>query len=205
MPTIRFKVLSTRIGCIVKSNSHVEYVCQAWQEGELHSPPTADEYAFGKLVGIELDGIDSSAAVGVVFDTILHNPDFGNAGPHMMTVADSPVLAPDRLSETAILIGILTLGTIKGPDSSQGVIATTPRIGAEVWALDESQIRAFHDDHSRPAMRYTPHLLAHSSPLVREVLLNLADQVAALFPEDAQSLEIIRSNLAWQIQVQRTQ
>ncbi len=197
--------MNVRIGSIVKSTSHVEYICQAWQEGDLHSPPTADDYAFGTLVGIDLDKGDAYTAVGVIFDTILHNPEFGNAGPRMMTVANSPLLAPDRLSETAILMGILTLGTIGGANSRQGVIPTTPKIGAEVWSLELSQIRDFHDENSRPAMKYTPQLLAHSSPLVREVLLNLADQVASLFPNDADSLEVIRSNLAWQIQVQRTQ
>ena len=43
------------IGRVVKSNSHVEFVCQVWGAGEVDEAPAAEHYGFGALVGGELD------------------------------------------------------------------------------------------------------------------------------------------------------
>ena len=192
------------IGRVVKSNSHVEFVCQVWSEGEVDDPPSAEQYGFGTLVGVELDEA-AGAIVGVIFDTILHNPEFGSVGPRLMPAADSTVLAPDRLGETAVLAGILALGRLGPQGASHGVGPTAPRVGASVRTLSSDEVREFHLPDGLFTTGYVPHLLAHHHPLVGEVLLNLADQLTLLFPEESRTLAVVRDNLAWQMKVLRSQ
>ncbi len=193
------------IGRIVKSNSHVEFVCQVWGPGEIDDPPDDGDYGFGTLVLVQLDGTDpTSGIVGVVFDTILHNPEFGSQGPRLTPVSESPVLAPDRLAETAILAGILALGTL-GPDGARhGVGAVSAKVGASVHSLDEARVRAFHLPDDKFAVGYVPHLLAHQHPLIGEVLLSIAAQLSHIFPDESSALAVIRDNLAWQMKVLRS-
>lgn len=193
------------IGRIVKSNSHVEFVCQVWGPGETDDPPADGDYGFGSLVLVELDRASPSAGiVGVVFDTILHNPEFGSQGPRLTPVSESAVLAPDRLAETAILAGILALGTLDPSGPRHGIGAVSPKVGAAVSSLDESQIRAFHLPGGKFTVGYVPHLLAHHHPLIEEVMLSIAAQLSRVFPDESNALAVIRDNLAWQTKVLRS-
>lgn len=187
----------------MKSNSHVEFVCQVWGVGEVDEAPLAEHYGFGTLVGVELDET-VGAIVGVIFDTILHNPEFGSMGPRLMPATDSLVLAPDRLGETAVLAGLLALGRLAPEDAFHGVGPTAPRVGATVRTLSPDEIREFHLPDGMFTTGYVPHLLAHQHPLVGEVLLNVADQLTLLFPEASATLAVVRDNLAWQMKVLRS-
>src|SRR2546423_15053484 len=84
------------IGKIVKSDSHINYVCQIYGPREVEVQPAPADYAFGRFVrvavrsgqvedpdmaldralGIRNDPI--TYAVGVIYDTILVNPAFGS-------------------------------------------------------------------------------------------------------------------------------
>ena len=62
-----------RIGKIVKSNTHVDYVCQVYGPGEIEPSPAPADYAFGTFVRVGL--ADShSYLVGLIYSTILMNP-----------------------------------------------------------------------------------------------------------------------------------
>jgi len=41
-----------KIGKIIKSNSHLDYICQVYGPNELESPLARDEYAFGTFVRV---------------------------------------------------------------------------------------------------------------------------------------------------------
>ena len=68
------------IGKIVKSNTHIDYVCQVYNRGETSTPPQPIDYSFGSFVTIQLDELDLRL-VGVIYNTLLMNPDFGYAWP----------------------------------------------------------------------------------------------------------------------------
>lgn len=189
------------IGRIVKSNSHLEFVCQANEAGESSTPPARKDYAFGKLLAVEIEnGFD---LVTAVFDTILLNPDFGMAGPRL-SPTDSERLAPDQFAETATLIGLIGLGTLsRDGQATHGVPPTTPTVGARVRNMKAEEIRSFHLPGGKFAAAYMPHLLAHSSPLMREVVLTLFDELAAIFPDQSAAIAVVRGNLAWQMKVQQ--
>jgi hypothetical protein len=125
------------LGKIVKSDSHVRYVCQVYGAGEVAGPPRPEDFAFGAFVRVPLragvadvaalapfaPGADALApstaadtwAVGVVYDTLLVNPAFGTLGPRLSNDDQVRLFSPDYLSERATLINILLLGTLAQP------------------------------------------------------------------------------------------
>ena len=151
------------LGKLVRSNSHNDYICQIYGSGEIENPPTSAGYAFGTFVRIPLSE-DEGYLVGLIYDTVLLNPDFGNLGPRLSPVPDLAVFSPDYLAEKVTLVGITTIGTL-APDgtATHGVPLLAAQIDAPVESLDDDTIRRFH----RPAgsgrvvrVGYTPLLLS---------------------------------------------
>ncbi len=180
----------------------MEFVCQVSAQGEVPDPPEGEHYAFGTLVAVATADTDADL-VGVIFDTILFNPDFGSAGPRLRPSMESAILTPDRYVDTATLVGILALGTLRRDGTAEhGVASTAPYIGATVRMLEADEIKAFHMNDGQFGVGYVPHLLAHSHPLIGELLLTLSNQLESLFPAESAALAVIRTNLAWQLKVQ---
>ncbi|MCB0148816.1 MAG: hypothetical protein KDE01_14335, partial [Caldilineaceae bacterium] len=86
----------TPIGKIVKSNSHVDYVCQVYVFGEVPQPPDPADYGFGAFVAAELepDGAGSPRLIGLIYNTLLMNPEFGSLGPRLSPRAEVEVFSP---------------------------------------------------------------------------------------------------------------
>jgi hypothetical protein len=188
------------IGKLVKSNSHTDYVCQVYGPGEVESPPQATDYAFGTFVQVPLaTGDDTAYIVGVVYDTVLMNPDFGNLGPRLSPVPDLEVFSPDYLAEKVTLVGIMAVGTVTGKGHvSHSVPPVTAQIDVLVSRLDDEAVRDFHRGARGVQVGYTPLLLTLRSPLARPLLLCIMERLRALFPEHAARLNVLRAELAWQ-------
>jgi len=190
------------IGKLVKSNSHTDYVCQIYGPGEVEAPPSPADYAFGTFVRIPL-GDGNGHLVGIIYDTILLNPDFGNLGPRLSPVPDLAVFSPDYLAEKVTLVGITAVGTL-APDgaATHGVPSLAAQIDALVERIDDEAILRFHrsasGDPEGVRLGYAPLLLGLGSPLARHLLLHVVDRLTALFPDHAAHLSVLRSELAWQ-------
>ena len=189
------------LGKLIKSNSHTDYVCQVYGLGEAEMPPSPADYAFGTFVRILL-GENGGYMVGLIYDTVLHNPEFGNLGPRLSPAPDLAVFSPDYLAEKFTLVGITAIGTL-APDgtATHGVPSLAAQIDALVERMDDDDIRRFH----RPAggsqvvrIGYAPLLLSLGSPLARHLLLNVVDRLAILFRDQAAHLSVLRGELAWQ-------
>ena len=129
--------MNSTIGKIVKSNSHTDYVCQIYAPGEIKPLPEPADYAFGTFVAIRLAedaGSSVPALVGIVYNTLLVNPDYGNLGPRLSERPDLEVFAPDYLSETATLVGILAVGWLDGQGVAHQGVPDTGGIGQCVGA-----------------------------------------------------------------------
>ncbi len=209
--------MTDQIGVIVNSNTHIDYVCQVFGPFEREQRPAPDAYAFGAFVAIALptghrtDGGadvaaygDSRAAelIGVVYNTLLVNPNFGNLGPRLSSRTEQAVFTPDLIDETATLVGVLALGWQDANGPQQG----TPRLAAEVSAavrrLSDEEVRQFHRDaHGRPSLRYAATLLAQNNPLVPALLLEIIDGLGGLFPQEQAILQVMRDNVAWKSMV----
>ena len=198
-----------RIGKIVKSNTHVDYVCQIDAPGETDGQlPEPTDYSFGTFAAIQLE--NGNQLVGVIYNTLLVNPDFGNMGPRLSPSAELEVFAPDYLAETATLVGLIAVGWIDRSDNPlgehhQGVPVLAGTVNNAVYRLDDEALRAFHcTPDGRPRLTYMPLLLAQNNPLVPTLLLNILDTLGELFPAQRDSLGVMRNNLAWKSIVQPT-
>jgi hypothetical protein len=190
------------IGKLVKSNSHTDYICQIYGPGEIETPPTPVDHAFGTFVRIPLDNA-ANDLVGLIYDTQLFNPDFGNLGPRLSPAPDLAVFSPDYLAEKATLIGITAVGTL-APDgtATHGVPLLAARIDALVERMDDSAVRTFHRAPGGGVrLGYAPLLLSLGSPLARYLLLHVVDRLTALFPGQEAHLSVLRGELAWQAMV----
>ena len=189
-----------RIGKLVKSNSHTDYVCQIYGPGEVEAPPSPADYAFGTFIRIPL-GENGSYLAGLIYDTQLFNPDFGNLGPRLSPAPDLAVFSPDYLAEKVTLVGITALGTL-APDgtATHAVPPLAAQIDALVERMDEEAVRQFHCAPSSDSVRlgYVPLLLALGSPLARHLVLHVIDRLAALFPDQTARLSVLRGELTWQ-------
>ena len=130
------------IGKIVKSSSHVNYVCQIYGPLEIEVPPHVAHYTFGHFVRVvgqarlsdipwckqegelSMHDVSTCYAVGVIYDTQLLNPDFGSLGPRLSNEAQVEVFSPDYLSEKAVLVHLLMLGVVEQQRSSNGFLKT---------------------------------------------------------------------------------
>jgi hypothetical protein len=189
-----------RIGKIVKSNTHVDYVCQVYGPGEIEPSPLPADYAFGTFVRIGLaDG--PSYLVGLIYSTILMNPEFGNLGPRLSSPADLEVFSPDYLREQATLVGIVAVGQVASGVARQGVPPLAAAVGATVETMAAEEVRDFHRPGGGLSLAYAPLLLAQGDPLIPHLLLNVVNRLSDLFPDQARQLAVLRGNLAWKTAV----
>ncbi len=158
-------------------------------------------------------------AVGLIYDTILVNPAFGTLGPRLSNDEQVELFSPDYLAERAVLVSILLLGTMtlerggegRGMRVAHGVPPLAPDLGAEVAALPEADVRAFHHfaDFAAPGgtrpylhMGYLPHAVALDNPLLPLAMLRTIERLEEMFPENEALLSIVKRNFAWRLKVQ---
>ena len=196
----------TPIGKIVKSNSHIDYVCHVYSYGEINPAPNPASYAFGAFVALSLDGAGAPAGrlIGLVYNTLLLNPEFGSLGPRLSPRSEVEVFTPDYLAETATLVGVIAVGWMTGEGTAQqGVPSFAATVNCPVQAMTAQEVCAFHlDQHGQPSLRYASLLLGQNNPLIPPLLISVIDQLTGLFPASQRQLAVMRNNLAWKSIVQ---
>lgn len=199
-------LLTPAIGKIVKSNTHIDYICHIHGPNEDAYTPEPTDYSFGTFVSIKLENTNGGVErlIGVIYNTLLMNPEFGTLGPRLSPRSELEVFAPDYLAETATLVGVIMLGWYDTAGYYyQGVPALAAAVNSTVHCLDEQELYNFHaDDDDQPCLRYVPILLAQRDPLVPQLLMTLIDRLNALFPNSGRQLSVMRNNLAWKSIVQ---
>jgi hypothetical protein len=191
-----------RIGTIVRSNSHISYLCRIYGKLETEGIPEPDQFAFGTFV--TLAPVESSPIrlVGVVRDTILLNPDYGNFGPRLSSDAELAVLSPDYLNEKGVLVEVLILGWTERGCAHHAVPAVAVQIGTRVETIDEEDVYGFHrDGNGRFVMGYLPSLLTRNDPMLAHLLLTILDRLEPAFPGQRRVIAVLRNNLAWKARV----
>jgi len=161
------------IGKIVKSDSHINYVCQIYGPREVEIEPSPADYAFGRFVRVAVRSATTDApdsriveralgksqepvtyAVGVIYDTILLNPAFGSLGPRLSNETQVELFSPDYISEKAVLIYVMVLGMFEQrtmllgePEilsTMHGVPLLSLELGSEIEIMSDEEVRAFH-------------------------------------------------------------
>ncbi len=162
------------IGKIVKSDSHINYVCQIYGPNDREEKPGPADYAFGRFVRVALrsplyedstsahnENAPVNYAVGVIYDTILQNPAFGSLGPRLSNETQVELFSPDYISEKAILTYVMMLGMIEQRNdgdaieylsATHGVPLLSLELDGEIETMDDEDVRAFHffNDSAHP-------------------------------------------------------
>jgi hypothetical protein len=164
------------IGKIVKSSSHINYVCQISGPLEIEVPPDVAAYAFGHFVRVAIpvrpsdlsrhwqerdqfiDEQPSCYIVGVIYDTQLLNPSFGSLGPRLSTETQVELFSPDYLLEQAVLVHLVMLGVMEQHRSTSGplelhVVHGIPsfplELNSSVQTMTDEDVHRFHLFHDQ--------------------------------------------------------
>jgi hypothetical protein len=189
----------TKLAKIIKSNSHVDYVGRVIDRLDADEPPAPSDYGFAQFVSMPLD--DGSEVVGVIYNSQLINPEYGNFGPRLSSAADNSVLSPDYLNEQGLLLGVLLLGWIDAEGVSH---QTVPRrvipVNQEIYRLEDEGVRRFHlDVDGRVHLHYYSQITTHAGPFGPALMEAIINQLEpACEPEERQRLCVLKQALVWQ-------
>ena len=184
---------------IVKSNSHVDYVGRVIDPLDANAPPAAADYGFAQFVSMPLE---NEEVIGVIYNSQLANPDYGNYGPRLSPLPDLSVLSPDYLNEQGLMIGILLLGWRERASglNHQGVPRRVIPVNQEVYRLADEDVLRFHKDaDNRVHLHYYSQIITHAGPFSVPLIEAIIEQLEPACEEDErQRLCVLKQALIWQ-------
>lgn len=189
-----------KLGKVVKSNSHCDYIVQLDDEMEVVDPPQADDYGFGCFVKLETE--QRHWAVGLIYNSQLFNPAYLNTGPRLVSTPD-PFFTPDLIRETRTLLWTVLIGQLEDegqqPCGLQGIPSPVVPVNTPVWTMTPAEVHAFHRDRQQqPQFSYYSYVLRTGGTFASQLMECVLDQVSALFEgSDRRALEILRKELSW--------
>jgi hypothetical protein len=190
-----------RLGKIVKSNSHCDYVVQVDDSLDFIDAPSRDDYGFGTFVKLE---DDRHWAVGIVYNSQLFNPLFLNTGIRLTSEPD-PMFTPDQVQEVRTLLWTVLVGELNTdsgkPYGVQGIPRVVVPVNTPVRRMTWDEIHHFHlNEEGRSQFCYYSHLLncggTFSSQLTHQVLEGLIEQQLFKGAEE-RALIVLCRELAW--------
>jgi len=191
-----------RLAKIVKSNSHVDYVGRVIDVLDTDAPPGSADYGFAQFVSIPLD--DEQEVIGVIYNSLLANPDYGNYGPRLSPAADLSVLSPDYLNEQGVLVGIILLGWREGSGPQSVTHHAVPRrvipVNQDIYRLSDEEMQKFHTDpDGQVQLHYYSQIITHAGPFAVSLIEAILEQLEpACAPADRQRLCVLKGALMWQ-------
>ena len=191
-----------RLGKVVKSNSHCDYVVQVDDAQDVCSPPSPEACGFGQFVSFDNDS--RHWAVGLVYNSHLFNPLFFNSGPRLSSEPD-PLFTPDLVQETRTLLGVVLVGTLEGEGSQRYGVHGIPRVvvpaNTPVHGMSPEQVHSFHRSaEGQTQFSYYSHLLRSGGMFAAQLAQQvLAELVASdLFTgADQKALMVLGKELSW--------
>jgi hypothetical protein len=188
-----------KIAKIVSSNSHIDYVARVIDALDTSEPPTAEDFGFAQFVCLPF--ADEAEIVGVVYNSMLVNPEYASFGPRLSPKPELGSFSPDYLNEQGFLIGILLLGT---KSENERFVHGVPRrvvpAGQDVYKIDAAQMRKFHaDENECLQIHYYSQIVAHAGLFAVPLLESIIGQLALDCSDaDRQRLGVLKQTLAWQ-------
>ncbi|MFP8888531.1 hypothetical protein ACLI4U_02025 [Natrialbaceae archaeon A-CW2] len=201
-----------RIGSIVSSNSHLDYVVEVFKDRDCTRPPELHEREFGQPVFIKktVNGTEY-AVMGVIYDTQLVDPDQGRTGPRLAQ-DDQAQFTPGYIEERTTLAGVALLGTAAITDDRT---ITEPTHRMPRWTLevedtvfhcpDEVTV-AFHTVDDQIQLAYMDRLVDVAGDLGAEVIVTLIERLRGMLADDDQNqrvLDVVEQNVQWQARERR--
>lgn len=188
-----------KIAKIVSSNSHIDYVGRVIDSLDVAAPPRPDDYGFGQFVSLPVN--EGENIIGVVYDSVLVNPEYSNYGPRLSPKPDLGSFSPDYLNEQGVLIGILLLGAISEPDKiTHGVPRRVVPAGQDVFRIEAGDVKKFHTDEKNGLqIHYYSQIVAHAGLFAAPLLEVIIEQLTRDCSEDDKKrLGVLKQTLTWQ-------
>jgi len=186
------------IAKIIKSNSHVDYLARILDSFETNEAPKTEDYGFAQFVKV---AVGNGEVIGVVYNSQLINPEFGNYGPRLSTPPElNSVFSPDYLNEQGVMIGVLLLGWREAHKSFHGVPRAVLPINAQVETMTANEVREFHQDKTGTVqLGYYAHVTTHAGDFAFQLLTAIADQLDGLLEAGNRArLTVLRRTISWQ-------
>jgi hypothetical protein len=183
-----------QIARVVQSTSHLDYLARVLDSQETALAPSPADYAFGRFVRI-------GTAVGIVYNSQLINPAFGEYGPRLTTPVElNAVFSPDFLNEQGVVISILLLGWRDGDGYRQGVPREVQPVNSPVETLSEDDLLRFHrEGEGVLRLAYYSTIVTHARLFAHPLLGAVIDQLDRLVGDSERSrLRILHRTLSWQ-------
>ena len=201
-----------RVGSIVSSNSHLDYVVEVFKERDCDRPPELHEREFGQPVFIKktINGTEH-AVMGVIYDTQLVDPDQGRTGPRLAQ-DDQAQFTPGYIEERTTLAGVALLGTATITDDraiadpSHQMPRWTLEVEDTVFHCPDELTAQFHTDDGQLQLAYIDRLVDIAGDLGEEVIVALINRLRSTLPEDDTSqrvLDVVEQNIQWQARERR--
>lgn len=187
-----------KIAKIVSSNSHIDYVGRVVDELDTANPPSAEDYGFAQFVNLPFEDRE---IVGVIYNSMLVNPEYANFGPRLSPKPELGSFSPDYLNEQGFLIGILLLGVKdKTGKITHGVPRRVVPAGQDVYKIEAEEIKKFHtDENDCLQIHYYSQIVAHAGLFAVPLLEAIIEQLSLDCSEkDRQRLGVLKQTLAWQ-------
>jgi hypothetical protein len=187
-----------QIAKIISSHSHTKYFARVLDTLEVAIPPRPADYAFGRFVRVESD---ERSVIGVISNSQLINPEYGNFGPRLSSPPEANRLfSPDYLHDQGVLIEILMLGRLENDYGIHQIPDVVLPVHAPVVLPDEVAISAFHrNKNGELRLGYYSHVMSAGGTMAAALMITIINQLEKQTGDSDQArLNLLRRNLAWQ-------
>ncbi len=190
-----------RLGKVVRSNNHCDYVVQVDDILEVKNPPAPDDYGFGSFVKLESE--QRHWAVGLVYNTQLLNPMFLNSGPRLSSQPD-PYFSPDLQNEVRTLLSVVLIGALNEQHGcgSQGIPRVIVPVNTPVFRMSQEEVLRFHQDpQGQTQFSYYGLLLSSGGNFADHLIYQVLNDITPMFADPAQqrALQILSKELSWKM------
>jgi len=196
------------IGQVIGSNSHIDYVCEVYADVDRKNPPGPEDYEFGQFVYAEKEVAgETRLFVGVIYDTILVDPEQGRSGPSLAQPEEQEIFNPSYVEEKQVLTGIALLGHAGVEDGELTDIShSIPRQSLEVddvfRKLSTEEFNEFHRFDGGVQLQYYQRMLDVAGGFAEDILSQILDRLKHSFDEEREALDVIQRNLEWQTKME---
>jgi hypothetical protein len=198
-----------RLGKVVKSNSHCDYIVQLDDAMDfIDGPPQPEDYGFGTFVKLEDNKLDGNNnrhwAVGLIYNSQLLNPAFNSLGPRLSSEPD-PLFTPDLITETRTLLWTVLVGNFATDRPQRYGIQGIPRVvvpvNTPVYTMSDQEIHQFHQDRQgRSQFTYYSHLLKAGGTFAAQLTHQVLEELVAancFQGSEQRALSVLSRELAW--------
>lgn len=198
----------TQLGKVVESHSHIDYICEIYNDGMRDNPPDPTDYEFGQFVYIRKDiGERECCFVGVIYDTQIVDPDQGRTGPRLAQPEEQNIFQPSYVDEKQVLAGIALLGHVTVEDgeiveADHSIPRWTLEVDDVVRKLSEDEMVAFHEVDGEVKLEYYQRVVDVAGGFAEDILSQILERLKQERPGEADALNVIQRNLEWQTKME---